>query len=171
MQAYASAPLVPLEPHVRVTPGSDGTELSGSRREFAAQSCRDANPTAMLASLVLDAVDEIGLAVLAQRLLPHLRQPIGPTGTGGHVAYTVASLADDLGVSQKTIRSAIARRELDAVKRGSRWIISAEAVRAWATAPPKQPRRRQACRAAAPKAAGPSLRLMFCGGTARGGAR
>jgi Helix-turn-helix domain len=40
---------------------------------------------------------------------------------------TVASLPAELGVSQKTIRCAIARRELPAVKRGSRWIISADA--------------------------------------------
>jgi len=61
-------------------------------------------------------------------------------------AYTVASLADVLKVSPKVIRGAITREELDAVKRGGRWIISADAVRAWAhqhgpaTAP--RPRRR-----------------------------
>jgi excisionase family DNA binding protein len=49
--------------------------------------------------------------------------------------YTVASLADALGVSAKVVRGAIARGELDAVKRGGRWIIPAEAVDAWAHPP------------------------------------
>jgi excisionase family DNA binding protein len=47
-------------------------------------------------------------------------------------AYTVASLAAALGVSSRVVRGAIARGELAAVKRGGRWIISADAVRAWA---------------------------------------
>jgi excisionase family DNA binding protein len=47
-------------------------------------------------------------------------------------AYTVASLAAALGLSPRTVRGAITRGELAAVKRGGRWIISAEAVRAWA---------------------------------------
>ena len=49
--------------------------------------------------------------------------------------YTVASLAEALGVSAKVVRGAIARGELDAVKRGGRWIIPAEAVDAWAHPP------------------------------------
>ena len=49
--------------------------------------------------------------------------------------YTVASLAEALGVSAKAVRGAIARGELDAVKRGGRWIIPAEAVDAWAHPP------------------------------------
>ena len=47
-------------------------------------------------------------------------------------AYTVASLAATLGVSARVIRGAIARGELDAAKRGGRWIISAAAVTRWA---------------------------------------
>ena len=50
-------------------------------------------------------------------------------------AYTVASLAEAVGVSAKVVRGAIARGELDAVKRGGRWIIPAEAVDAWAHPP------------------------------------
>ena len=46
--------------------------------------------------------------------------------------YTVASRAEALGVSAKVVRGAITRGELDAVKRGGRWIIPAEAVDAWA---------------------------------------
>ena len=47
-------------------------------------------------------------------------------------AYTVASLAAALGVSPRAVRGAITRGELAAVERGGRWIISADAVRAWA---------------------------------------
>ena len=49
--------------------------------------------------------------------------------------YTVASLAEGVGVSAKVVRGAIARGELDAVMRGGRWIIPAEAVDAWAHPP------------------------------------
>ena len=49
--------------------------------------------------------------------------------------YTVASLAEALDVSAKVVRGAITRGELDAVKRGGRWIIPAEAVDAWAHPP------------------------------------
>jgi excisionase family DNA binding protein len=117
--------------------------------------------SAVLASLILDGLDDHGLAALARRLLPHLKQP-AEAEERSHVAYTVASLASELGVSQKAIRCAIARRELPAVKRGSRWIISADAVRAWATA--SDQRRGAACARgkAAPKAAGPSLRAVLC---------
>jgi excisionase family DNA binding protein len=45
--------------------------------------------------------------------------------------YTVDSLAATLKVTAKVIRNAIARGELPAVKRGRRWIISGDAVRAW----------------------------------------
>jgi hypothetical protein len=83
----------------------------------------------------------------------------------------VASLAVELGVSQKAIRCAIGRRELNAVKRGSRWIISAEAVRDWAAASDERRRTGRARGAAAPRAAGPSLRAVLCEGLGMGGAR
>jgi excisionase family DNA binding protein len=57
-------------------------------------------------------------------------------------AYTVASLALTLGVSARVIRSAISRGELDATKRGGRWIIAASAVRRWAEAVRGDARRR-----------------------------
>jgi excisionase family DNA binding protein len=46
-------------------------------------------------------------------------------------AYTPDSLAAAIGVSAKTIRNAIARGDLAAVKRGGRWLISVDAVDAW----------------------------------------
>jgi excisionase family DNA binding protein len=46
-------------------------------------------------------------------------------------AYTVATLAATLGVSERVVRNAIARGELLAVKRGSRWYIPTGAVEAW----------------------------------------
>jgi excisionase family DNA binding protein len=88
----------------------------------------------MLASLLLDGLSDQDLAVFARRLLPHLEQEQQGRARA-HSAYTVSSLAAELGVSAKAVRCAIARRELEAVKRGSRWIISADAVSEWATAP------------------------------------
>lgn len=118
-----------------------------------------------LASLLLEGLSDQDLAVFAWRLLPHLQEgPLDHARTRS--AYTVASLAAELGVSTKAVRCAIARDELRAVKRGSRWIISAEAVSEWATAPEAEhgtARRRSAAIPPAPRAAGPSLRSVLCG--------
>jgi excisionase family DNA binding protein len=135
MQAYARAQLVPLEPdfssaHVRVVV----EPATGARHREATARSDAPSPSAILASPILDGLDDHGLAVLARRLLLHLTQDADRHADRGHVAYTVTSLAVELGVSEKAIRCAIARHELSAVKRGSRWIISAEAVSAWATA-------------------------------------
>jgi len=53
-------------------------------------------------------------------------------------AYTVATLAAEVGRSERSIRGAIHRGELEAVKRGRGWVISADAVAAWATATPSR---------------------------------
>jgi excisionase family DNA binding protein len=50
-------------------------------------------------------------------------------------AFTVATLATELGRSERSIRAAIARGELQAVKRGRGWVIARDAVAAWARAP------------------------------------
>ena len=50
-------------------------------------------------------------------------------------AYTVATLAAELGRTERSIRAAIARGELEAVKRGRGYVISADAVADWARAP------------------------------------
>src|SRR5947209_475611 len=52
--------------------------------------------------------------------------------TAAPPAYTASTLAAALGVSAKTVRNAIARGELRAIKRGARWIVSEDAVREWA---------------------------------------
>jgi hypothetical protein len=116
-------------------------------------------------TLLLEGLTEQDLAVFARRLLPHLEE--GQLDRAGrHSAYTVASLAAKLGVSAKAVRCAITRQALHAVKRGSRWIISTDAVSEWATAAEAHHatgRRRSAPLPAAPRAAGPSLRSVLCG--------
>lgn len=119
----------------------------------------------LLASSLLGSMTDQDLAVLAGRLVPLLWQEGKATQATGNTAYTVASLAAELGVSDKAIRCAIARHELRAVKRGSRWIISSDAVKEWATAPEEHnasARRRAVSLPPAPKAAGPSLRSVLC---------
>lgn len=172
MQAYARAELTPLESEFRLAsvPAVIPVEPEvghGARVAFDAA----ATPSSILASLMLHSLDERGLAVLARRLAPHLSRPVHSETARGHVAYTVASLAIELGVSQKAIRCAIARGELPAVKRGSRWIISADAVQTWATASEGRRRPHQSLGVVAPKAAGPSLRSVLCGDAERGGRR
>jgi excisionase family DNA binding protein len=118
-----------------------------------------------LTSLLLKGLSDQDLAIFARRLLPHLQE--GQLDrAGAHSAYTVASLAAELGVSAKAVRCAIARHELQAVNRGSRWMISADAVSEWATASEAHyatGRRRPSPLRAAPRPAGPSLRSVLCG--------
>jgi len=79
---------------------------------------------AVVEALAADPAASVRLrALLAGEQADHL--PAEPP------AYTVDSLAAELKVTAKVIRNAIARGELPAVKRGRRWIISADAVRAW----------------------------------------
>lgn len=47
-------------------------------------------------------------------------------------AYTVASFAKALDVSERVVRNAIARGELLAARRGARYVITAEAIERWA---------------------------------------
>lgn len=169
MQAYASAQLTPLEteswlaPAPSIKPASRAPAISATRAQLDTSS-----PIAALVSVILDGLSDRDLGALARRLLPHLRQPAELNDR--NAAYTVASLAAELEVSPKTIRSAIARRELAAVKRGARWLISADAARKWATPADAPPRRRAGC-ARATKAAGPSLHSVLCAAAGNGGRR
>lgn len=169
MQAYASAQLTPLESESRLAPippikSASNATVNGT----AAVPLDTTRPAAALVSVILDGLSDSDLGVLARRLLPHLRQP---TDLNERVsAYTVASLASELRVSQKTIRCAIGRRELAAVKRGARWLISADAVREWAASSEVSTRRRSRC-APAPKAAGQSLRSVLSAASSSGGRR
>lgn len=173
MQAYANAELAPHKSELRFAPKPLaartvpllGDDEPGARAEGVAA------PSAVLASLILDGLDDQGLAVLARRLRPFLEQEGKPNTGTVPAAYTVATLAAELDMSAKAIRCAIARRELAAIKRGSRWIISPDAVHSWATAAERRCATRHPRRAAAPKLAGPSLRSALCGATSTGGAR
>ena len=177
MQAYSRAALAPV---TEASPVS-----SVSCREEGGSAVMASGPAGRpvdvgtaahaLASLLLEGLSDQDLAVFARRLLPHLRDG-RLDHARAHSAYTVASLAAELGVSAKAIRCAIARHELQAVKRGSRWIISADAVSEWANAPEERDatsHRRRPALPPAPKAAGPSLRSVLFGEphAARGGVR
>ena len=181
MQAYSRAALAPVTAASPVSSlscrdeGGSPVVASGS----AGRPVDVGTAARALASLLLEGLSDKDFAVLASRLLPHL-QDGRLDDARAHSAYTVASLAAELGVSAKAIRCAIARHELQAVKRGSRWIISADAVGEWASAPEAHDataRRRRTAPPPAPKAAGPSLRSVLCGeshagrGGARGGSR
>jgi excisionase family DNA binding protein len=73
------------------------------------------------------ASDPVALARLRELVAAHCNvQEVSPP------AYTVASLAVELGRSERSIRAAIARGELQAIKRGRGYVIPAEAVAEWA---------------------------------------
>lgn len=167
MQAYSTAALARLTAPPPVSPiaarwedGDSGLANRSVKRPLDA-----VNASQTLAGLLLEGLSDQDLAVFARRLLPHLHEGRLDRARA-QSAYTVASLASELGVSAKAVRCAIARHELQAVKRGSRWIISADAVREWASAPEAHhatARRRPASLPSTPKAAGPSLRSVLCG--------
>ena len=99
----------------------------------------------------LDLPDEV-VALIADQVAAR----VAPPAPAGPVAYTVATLAAELRLSEKAVRGAIARGELAAARRGGRWLISDTAVRAWATPDdPSAPRRSTARRS--PSAGGGPL--------------
>jgi excisionase family DNA binding protein len=80
-----------------------------------------------LAAAVLDALrDDPGALACLRELVG-----IQPAPKAEAQWYTVRSLATALGVSEKVVRNAIARDELQAVKRGARWYIQHDAVERW----------------------------------------
>jgi excisionase family DNA binding protein len=114
-----------------------------------------------LARSILSAIAEDPTALAELRAMVGTASPT--VADAAPLAYTVATLADDLGVSPKTVRGAIHRGELGAVKRGSRWFISAEAVRAWTDRECKPTARlRRAEGVKRSRVGGPSLRTVLC---------
>lgn len=105
--------------------------------------------------------DPTALAQLRSLLGAELdRQP-----TVSATAYTVQSLAAEIGRTPRSVRGAIERGELEATKRGRGYVISAEAVSRWASAPaeaaPRQSRRPRATKTQA--APGPMRRALAAG--------
>jgi hypothetical protein len=87
-----------------------------------------------LALTLVAALDDEALDLLADRLAPRLSDDGGRDARP--IAYTVATLAHEVGLSQRAVRGAIERRELAAVKRSGRWLVSADAVAAWVAPAP-----------------------------------
>jgi excisionase family DNA binding protein len=85
----------------------------------------------MNARLVL-ALDDDTLDALAELLVPRLRDRLAGDDAPEPIAYTIATLATSVGVSEKVVRGAIHRGELTATRRGSRYLISPAAARQWA---------------------------------------
>jgi len=68
-------------------------------------------------------------------LLAQLRDLLGVPASpppAAPPAYTVASFAKALGVSERVVRNAIDRGELPAARRGARYVIATEAIERWA---------------------------------------
>jgi excisionase family DNA binding protein len=85
---------------------------------------RDSHP--LVISVDIDSLVELVTErVFAQ--LPNI------TTTSTRLAYTPSTLASELGVTSRTIRAAITRGELQAVKRAGKWLIPASAVSDWTT--------------------------------------
>lgn len=83
---------------------------------------------------LLDCSDPATLDRLADLLAPRLADRLADREDTSRIGYTIASLAADLDVSEKTIRGAVHRGELPAVRRGSRYVIAADAAQAWIAA-------------------------------------
>jgi excisionase family DNA binding protein len=108
-------------------------------------------PAGVLASALVEALAADPAAISRLRELVALdAHPVAPEP----VIYTVASLAAVLDVSERVVRGAIARGELQAAKRGGRYLITAGAVREWAAVEPggnsEHPARAQLRRAHGP---------------------
>jgi excisionase family DNA binding protein len=89
--------------------------------------------------LALELVEAIASSAVA---LERLRELVGgppadaPAESRTRV-YTVRTLAGELGRSERSIRGAIRRGELEAARRGRGYLIAADAVTTWARAPVK----------------------------------
>jgi excisionase family DNA binding protein len=90
---------------------------------------------------IVAALDDQTLDLLAERLSPRLN--VDETRGPQRIAYTVATLAGELGLSPRAVRAAVQRGELPAVKRGRGYVITASAVEAWAAPNDRKSRRGQ----------------------------
>lgn len=125
---------------------TSATLVSDLLRALFAELERDPTARAQLRSLLGAEVD---------------RQPTAST-----TAYTVQSLATELGRTPRSVRGAIERGELEATKRGRGYVISAEAVSRWASAPPEAaPRRSRRPRPTKTQAAAGPMRRALAAGT------
>jgi excisionase family DNA binding protein len=105
-------------------------------------------------------LDELAGDPAAVERLRELVAPVPPDPSPGAVAYTPRTLAAELGRSERSIRAAIARGELQAVKRGRGWVIGADAVAAWAHAESSAPARRPRHRGRPRTGPGPMARAL-----------
>jgi len=112
-----------------------------------------ASPAGVLASALVEALAADPAAISRLRELVAVDLPF--TAAPGPVIYTVASLAAALDVSARVVRGAIARGELQAAKRGGRYLISAQAVQEWAAAETVPGAADRSARARARRAHGP----------------
>jgi excisionase family DNA binding protein len=110
-------------------------------------------------ALAAEIVEAIASSPLALARLRELVAATDRTSDSHSPAYTVRTLALELGRSERSIRAAIARRELQAVKRGRGYVISADAVAEWARASvlPTTPHSRYPRRRSGP---GPATRAL-----------
>jgi len=109
------------------------------------------------------------LDALVDELAARLEARGAPAAPAAPVVYTVATLAAELQVSPKVVRGAIARGELVAAQRSGRYLISDDAVRAWAT--PDAPAPRRAPRAAPARPMGSAMAAIDGRRPARVGSR
>jgi Helix-turn-helix domain len=122
-----------------------------------------ADQTLASALVELLADSPAALGRLRELITPHT-----PAPAPAPPAYTVASLAAMLHVSPKVIRGAITRGELAATKRAGRWVISDDAVRAWAQADPLVARNgRRSRRATGPRPLATAMSLFENGANGR----
>jgi excisionase family DNA binding protein len=84
---------------------------------------------------LIDALSEEAMQLLLRRL--EAIAGGAKVAERSRTAYTVKSLAAELGLSPRAVRGAIARGELRAVRAGRSFIIGIAAVEAWTKPPPR----------------------------------
>ncbi len=114
-----------------------------------------------LLSLARALLDEIAADPAARERLRELVGDSRPDPfTNTTAAFTVATLAGELGRSERSIRAAIARGELEAVKRGRGWLVTSDAVERWASASAPRGQRPRGSRSIRRGGKGPMSRAL-----------